>query len=269
MRWVFRALFLSTLLIGGYVLAERFTVYAFDPRQVTPDIPGVSEQIVSNSSGGNMVVWTARPKRGKPTILYLHGNAGNLNNRTPRLRAITDRGYGIVAPGFRGSSGSAGWPTEKAIRADTKGLYSALLDGRLTGTPTRPIIYGESIGAAVAIHLLEDINPDIAQPKAIVLEAPFTSLVDVAKAIQPELALATGLMVNRWNSINYAANLIAPLLILHGSKDQLIPVDQGRQIFEEAKSPSKEFFEVEGAGHINVWKIPAQKRLYRFLSGVS
>ncbi len=268
MTWLIRAIVLLALFVGGYFVVERFTIYAFDPRLVAPDIPGVSETVFKNTAGKDMIVWTAEPKRGKPTILYLHGNAGNLANRSFRFGAFRDRGYGLIAPAYRGSSGSEGWPTENAIRKDILSLYGSLLNGSLMGQPIKPVIYGESIGAAIAIHLVADLDDPEDGPRAVVLEAPFTSLVDVAKSIQPELALLTGLMINRWNSIDYAPNLTQKLLILHGTNDTLIPLVQGREIFEQSGSTDKAFFPVEGAGHINVWKASAQRRLYQFLASV-
>lgn len=269
MRWLIRAVFLLALIIGGFVLAERMVLYAFDPRRVPPDVAGVSEKSVESATGKKMYVWMAPAARGKPTILYLHGNAGGLHNRKRRFHALTKRGYGLVAPGYRGSSGSAGWPTEKLIMQDIRALYGDLVRGDLTGTPTRPIVYGESIGAAVAINLnasaIASEDKGVGGPLAMALEAPFTSLRDVARAMHPELVLATGFMTSHWRSIDHAALIRTPLLILHGGHDGLVPIEQGRAIFDAARSEDKAFFEVTDAGHIDVWKVAAQKRLYRFL----
>lgn len=266
MRWIIRAIVLFGLIVGGFVLAERLILYAFDPRRIAPEIAGVSELTVQSATGNTMYVWVAEAKPGKPTILYLHGNAGGLADRTPRLTALTKRGFGLVAPAYRGSSGSAGWPSETSIRTDIKGLYEALVSGALTGTPIRPILYGESIGAAVAIQLNAAIVTTSNAPRAIILEAPFTSLRDVAHAIQPELVLATGFMTSHWRSLEAAPKITAPLLILHGENDPLIPLDQGRAILNAAASRDKELFVVPEAGHINVWKVTAQRRLYQFLA---
>ncbi|PTX56653.1 hypothetical protein C8N43_1313 [Litoreibacter ponti] len=263
MRALLRALVIIALLAAGYFGLERLTVYPLDPRLIAPDDPRLSE-----TRFDTMIVWTAPPRRGKPTVLYIHGNAGHLNNRIPRFQRLLDRGYGIVAPGLRGGSGSKGWPTEAAIKADIRALYAVLQDGALTGTPVAPIIYGESIGAAVTIHLVASHAMDHGwtRPKAIILEAPFTSLRDVAAHLHPSLPLATGLMLSQWRSIDYAPQIRAPLLILHGIEDDLIPLEMGEAILRAAGSQDKTLYPVEGAGHINVWTGAAQRRLYRFLS---
>ncbi|SFR55503.1 alpha/beta hydrolase [Litoreibacter janthinus] len=257
MRVLLRAVVLLSLFFGAYFGLERLVVYPLDPRAIAP-----SDARITETKVGDMVVWTAPPKRGKPTVLYLHGNAGHIAKRTARLQRLMDRGYGIVAPSYRGSNGSKGWPTEAGISEDIRALYAALTDGTLTGTPTVPILYGESIGAAVAINLATTSTP---RPRAVALEAPFTSLKDVAAHMHPQLPIATGLMLSRWPSIERAPKLQAPLLILHGTKDDLIPPEMGRAILAAAGSKQKELYPVQGAGHINIWTGDAQRRLYKFL----
>jgi len=257
MRILLRIIVLLALFFGTYFGLERLVVYPLDPRAIAP-----SDQRITESKFGNMVIWTAPPKRGKPTVLYLHGNAGHIAKRTARFQRLMDRGYGLVAPALRGGNGSKGWPTEAGITADIRALYPALTSGQLTGTPTIPILYGESIGAAVAISLATTSMP---RPRAIVLEAPFTSLKDVAAYMHPQLPLATGLMLSRWPSLDRAPKLQAPLLILHGTKDDLIPIAMGRALLAAAGSRQKELYPVQGAGHINIWTGDAQRRLYKFL----
>ncbi|RLJ60398.1 hypothetical protein BCF46_0597 [Litoreibacter meonggei] len=255
MRYLLRPILLLALFFGAYFGLERLVVYPLDPRAIAP-----SDARITESKLDGMVVWTAPPKRGKPTVLYLHGNAGHIAKRTARFQRLMDRGYGIVAPSLRGGNGSKGWPTEAGITSDIAALYAALTSGQLTGNPTIPILYGESIGAAIAINLATTSSP-----RAIVLEAPFTSLKDVAAHMHPQLPLATGLMLSRWPSIDRAPKLQAPLLILHGTKDDLIPPTMGRAILDAAGSKQKELYPVQGAGHINMWTGDAQRRLYKFL----
>jgi fermentation-respiration switch protein FrsA (DUF1100 family) len=257
MRFLFRAIVLLALFFGGYFTLERLVVYPLDPRSIAP-----ADARLKVTKVNDMVVWVAAAKRGKPTVLYLHGNAGHIAKRTARLQRLMDRGYGVVAPAYRGGNGSKGWPTEAGISKDVHALYTALSNGLLTGTPTIPILYGESIGAAVAINLATTVSP---KPRAIALEAPFTSLKDVAAHMHPQLPLATGLMLSRWPSIDRVPDVQAPLLILHGEKDDFIPPRMGHAILDAAGSSQKELYVVKNAGHINMWKADAQRRLYKFL----
>ncbi|TDT75031.1 hypothetical protein BDE40_1755 [Litoreibacter halocynthiae] len=263
MRLLLRPIVLLALFFGIYFTLERLVVYPLDPRAISP-----SDTRISETKLDGMVIWTAPPKRGKPTILYIHGNAGHIAKRTARFQRLMDRGYGLVAPSLRGGNGSKGWPTEKAITNDIRNLYRALTAGHLTGTPTVPVIYGESIGAAIAISLSASYMMDhgTPRPRAIVLEAPFTSLKDVATHMHPQLPLATGLMLSRWPSLERIPQIKSPLLILHGTKDDLIPISMGRALLATAGSAQKELYAVQGAGHINMWTGDAQRRLYKFLS---
>ena len=269
MRWFIRAILLFSIIIGSFILAERLVVYPLDPRQVPTAEAGVPEmkEIVHRTIEGiDIVVWTSPPRDGKPTILYLHGNAGNLTNRAQRFNRFLDRGYGLVAPAYRGSSGTKGWPSENYITRDMNDIYSAMVAGSLTGRSVRPIIYGESIGAAVAVQMNISDTAYISPPRGIILEAPFTSLKDVARDLYPELQLLTGLMRSRWNSLDAASEIKVPLMIAHGVDDPLIPIEHGRALFEAVSSEDKTFIEVTGAGHVNVWTLEFQKQLFEYLT---
>jgi fermentation-respiration switch protein FrsA (DUF1100 family) len=267
-----KASFLAIALIflsgGGWFglgTFERKAVYPFDPTRIAPaalGLEGVTETTFT-SVGHDLIVWIAMPEPGKPTILYLHGNAGNLANRTWRFQRLLDRGYGLIAPAYRGSSGSTGRPSEAAITRDLRNLYSDL-GGRITElTPDRIVIYGESLGSGVALKLLD--APEIAQPAGVVLEAPYTSLPDVVRYVYPQLESLIPRMKNIWDSQTHARSLTAPLLILHGAQDSIIPPAQGRLVLEAAGSQKKEFVMVPGADHSDTWQDQSLLRLWRFI----
>ena len=194
-------------------------------------------------------------------VLYLHGNAGNLAVRAGRFQQFIERGYGVIAPAYRGSSGSNGTPSEAAITADMISLYKALDDFIPGMNPNAVVIYGESLGAAVALKLVASG----AKPAAVVLEAPFTSLPDVVRASAPRMAPLIPRMTSIWNSLRYAQTLRAPLLILHGTQDDLIPITQGRAVLDAAKSDTKQMIEVQYAGHNDIWRDDVLPRLWRFI----
>ena len=260
-----RAILAFGVLASGYVFAERFVVYAFDPRDVDPASIGLAMQVekVSTTAGNTTVIWRAPPKPGRPTILYLHGNAGNLAMRHQRFKIILARGYGLIAPGYPGSSGSTGWPTQPLITDVTTQIYQSITSGQITGKPTRPIVYGESLGAAVALQVVT--APKAAPPRAIVLEAPFSTLADVGRNLDGWVRYLTPLLSSEWQSIKVAPKLTAPLLVVHGTKDKLIPIAQGRAVFEAASSPDKEFYKIDGAGHTNLWTIASQRYFFAWI----
>ncbi|GKY88350.1 hypothetical protein STA1M1_22190 [Sinisalibacter aestuarii] len=231
-------------------------LYPFTPLRDAPPA-GLSETTLTTADGETLVMWSAPPAPGKPVVLYFHGNAGNLAMRAGRFAAFTARGFGVVAPGYRGSSGSSGKPTEATLIDDARMLAAQL--PALTG-PAPVIYYGESLGAAVAIALAET-----SPPAALVLEAPFTSLAGMSARLYGSAALAR-LLTSRWPSLERIANVPAPLLILHGADDPLVPPAMSRSLLAAAPGPDKRLYLVPGAGHVDVWQADAQRELYAFLA---
>lgn len=269
-RVFYAALLLSILASGGLFGFGRFearAIYPFDATRQTPadaGVPDLREHVIE-TDGQSLIIWVAKPKPGQPTILYFHGNAGNLANRASRFQRFLNRGYGLIAPAYRGSSGSTGAPTEKALTQDARHIYSQL-DQILPGTtPDKTVIYGESLGTGVALKLLS--SADVAQPAAVVLEAPYTSIPDVVRHTYPRLKPLIPLMKNRWNSLENVSSLKTPLLILHGTDDPLIPIMQGQQIYTASPSSEKRFIAVEGADHSNIWRTDTLSALWDFIDG--
>ncbi|WP_420568186.1 alpha/beta hydrolase [Thalassovita sp.] len=264
-----RRLVFKLVLLAGIVLAvaaaasqaERFLFYPFDPRHVSPQdagLSGVTETRLSTPDGETLIVWSAPPKGGMPVILYFHGNAGNLAVRAARFQRMMDQGFGLIAPAYRGSSGSTGTPSEETLIADAK------LVAAHPGWPKsdKRAIYGESLGTAVAIALLaQGGNAD-----ALLLEAPLTSIQAMAQTHYPSLAPLTDKLRNQWPSLSRAQHLKLPMMIIHGTEDTLIPIEMGRQIHAAAPSKDKSFLAVKGAGHTDLWRNWTMTRMWRFLA---
>lgn len=267
-----RRLLFRLVLLGGVLLAvaaaasqaERWLIYPFDPRHVSPEQAGltaVTESRLHTPDGETLVVWTAPPKPGHPVILYFHGNAGNLATRAGRFQRILDQGFGLIAPAYRGSSGSSGSPTEDTLVAD------AVLVAKHPGWPSSKTraIYGESLGTAVAIALIAQGVQDI-QADALLLEAPLTSIHGMAETHYPALTPLVDKLENQWPSLDRAKHLSLPLMIVHGTHDTLIPIEMGRQIHAAAPSQEKVFLTVKNAGHTDLWRSDTLPKIWRFLS---
>lgn len=256
--------FVAFAAFGGW--AERLILYPFDPRQVAPvdaGLTGVNEQIVQVNDEA-LVVWTTPAKSGKPTVLYFHGNAGNLASRAGRFRRFMNRGYGIVAPAYRGSSGSPGSPNEEALILDARRIYQMLRAGDLEVPLSGALVaYGESLGTAVTIALAND--PDTVLD-AVILEAPFASLQALAEHHYPSVATLADTFDNQWPSEALAATALdMPLLVMHGTEDELIPYAQGKAIFDAAPSTAKTMLSVKDAGHTDLWRSDTLPKLWRFI----
>lgn len=262
---------LATVLLavsfGGlfaYDRIERELVYPFDATRVDPAAIGLALREEMFESGGHrLILWVGEAGPDKPVILYFHGNAGNLAARAGRFQRFIERGYGVVALAYRGSSGSGGAPSETALAYDAGRLFKRIE----TYAGANPVvIYGESLGTGVALAAVGRAGR---QPAGVVLEAPFTSVRDVAMAAYPQLEPLISGMKSEWNSLERIRTLRAPLLILHGDADSLIPIEQGRQVFAAAPSRSKDFLTVKDGHHTDLWRSDVLPRLWQFIERVA
>lgn len=247
---------LSTSFLAWYLERnEMAMVYPFDSTYVTPleaGEPRLLETRFATADGETLIVWRAIAKARKPTVLYFPGNAGGLKDRAPRFARLIDRGYGLIAVAYRGSSGSTGRPDEIALTNDALALVSA--------EPARPlVIYGESLGTAVAIKLAAAGHGD-----ALILEAPFTSISDLVLAQFPSESLADR-VTQRWDSGSAIGRVTHPLLVVHGIHDRTVPFVMGRKLYDNASSNEKKFVEIADRGHNGLWTVEMQQALYAFL----
>lgn len=250
-----------TFLLGGTALfafnAEKILLFHFDGTKQSPadaGEPRLKEVVLEG-----LVLWVAPPKPGKPTILYFHGNAGNLAGRVQRFNAFLDQGFGVVAMAYPGSSGSIGAQTSENIQKLAMLAYTHL--PKLTGTGPI-VIYGESLGTGVALQLAVEAKTP---PAALILESPYTSILDRGRQLYPKFAPILHWLGDPWISRDWIAQTGVPLLILHGSLDRVIPTEMGHQLFALSPSEDKVLHIVEGAGHHNIWQVSAQQVLFGFL----
>lgn len=248
-------LFLSTSYVAWYMEQfEHMAVYPFDATYATPEaagVPHLTEAVFIADDGAQLILWQAAAQPGRATVLYFSGNAGTLKDRAERFQKLTNRGFGVIAPAYRGSSGSGGKPEESLLLADAHAIAATLDD-----TPL--VLYGESLGAAVAIRLAAGGVGD-----ALVLEAPFTSLPDLVSAQYPAEDL-DHLITQRWDSLRAVSGVSQPLLVIHGEDDRIVPFEMGQRIFGAAGSAQKEFLAVNAHGHHALWTVEVQTTLFNF-----
>lgn len=209
------------------------------------ELEGFVAASIETGDGETLASWLARPPRpDAPVILYMHGNAGTLGDRADRFRLFRDEGYGVLALSWRGYGGSTGQPTEKGLLEDGRAAMKLLRQKGLS--PSRTILFGESLGTGVAIQLAA--NPD-ASPSAVILEAPFTSAADLARGIYWFLPIGI-LMKDQFRSIDFAPSVTAPVFVFHGTADRVVPYEQGKRLYEVFSEP-KEFLALRGNDHID------------------
>lgn len=240
--FAFVCLIALIVLLGAPAL-ERSLMYVADPTYSKPEeagLMGVSEETLETPDGERIIVWYSPPQPGQPTLLYLHGNAGTLADRAERIANYQRLGRGICIMSYRGYSGSTGRPSERANVADAVLTYDTLL--RWGIRPEDIFAYGESIGSGMAVQL--------ARKRAlagVILDAPYTSIVDVAELCYPYLP-ARRMMRDRYETLEHLQHVDVPLLVVHGEADRVIPVEMGRKVAASAPGPV-DIMTFPAAGH--------------------
>ena len=230
-------------LVGGLYLFQRQLLYF--PDKARPELfglqqLGVREVTLATEDGLSLLSWYVPPRSGRPVIAYFHGNGGHIGYRAERLLRFAREGFGVLMAEYRGYGGNPGAPSEAGFYADGRAAL-AFLD-REGVAPDRLVLYGESLGSGVAVALATEHNIS-----ALVLEAPFTSVAEVAQSHFPYVP-ASRMVLDRFNSLSRIGRVKAPILVLHGERDRVVPVRYGRALFAAAPDPKEGWFGPE-AGH--------------------
>jgi uncharacterized protein len=243
-------------------LMHRYFVYIPDRNRVAPKdvgLPDVQEVTFKGTGGVTLIAWYLPARKGKPTLLYFTGNAGNASYRSGKIAAIAADGYGVFMLNYRRYGGSGGRPSEKKISADALLAYDCV---RAQGvSPQKIIAYGESLGTAVATRL--SLHREV---QALVLEAPFTSTVNVGKLLWPGFPLGI-IMVDQYRTIDRIGQVYVPLFIIHGGRDNVIPLDQARHVFHAANEP-KSLVVVPRASHSDLFELGGWAKVRAFLESL-
>lgn len=200
--------------------------------------------------------WIPNPRRrAQATVLYCHGNTGSIADRVGIFRHLLRLKVDIFAFDYRGYGRSAGEPSEKGLFRDVRAAYRHLV-GPLRQAPERTILFGHSLGGAVAIDGALDC------PVAgLVVQSSFTDIKAMSRAVFPQLPIHL-LTRNEFRSIDKVGRLAMPKLFIHGTEDGTIPFAQGRELYEAAAEP-KELFVVPKAGHNDVHRFGGLSYLRR------
>ena len=195
-------------------LLHRYFIYIPDRARVDPKdagLQGVDEVVFRAADGTKLIAWYLPAQAGRPTLLYFTGNSGNTANRASKIKAIAGDGYGVFMLNYRRYGGSEGRPSESRITADAVSAYDTLRG--LGVAPHDIVAYGESLGTAVATRLSLQRHVE-----GLVLEAPFTSIVDVGKLMWKYFPLDL-IMADQYRTIERIGAVTAPVFIIHGGRD--------------------------------------------------
>jgi len=253
------------LAAGGYCAFVVFLyvtqrLFLYHPQSTHPSpaaagLPNATEAIVETSDGERVIVWHVPPLQENPVVIYFHGNAEIVASRAARHRELTANGNGLVALSYRGYMGSSGAPTEEGLLRDAEAAYRFAT----SSYPSSPIVlWGHSLGSGVAVALAGR------QPVAgVVLEAPFSSTSDVAAGLFPFVPVRW-LMHDQFRSDLRIDTVQAPLLIMHGARDWVVPIALGERLFGFAREP-KRFVRFPDGGHDDLDRYGASAEVQRFI----
>lgn len=213
------------------------------PSPATLGLSRVEERRLTTEDGLEILGWGLREvEPGAPVILYLHGNGGSLLHRARRVQRFQQQGWGALFVQWRGYGGNPGRPDEAGLAQDAlAGLRSLRAEGI---SASRIVVWGESLGTGLAIRLAAEHPGEVA---ALVLESPYTSLLDLARRHYP--VLPAGLLLrDHFDSAARISAVRVPMLMLIGGADTLIPPAMSRELAARATAPV-EIWEAPGAGH--------------------
>jgi fermentation-respiration switch protein FrsA (DUF1100 family) len=243
-------------------LLHRYFIYIPDRTRVAPrdaGLSGVEEIVFKAADGTKLIAWYLPAKAAKPTLLYFTGNSGNVADRAGKIRTIASSGYGVFMLNYRRYGGSEGRPSEARNASDAVSAYDCLRGQGVA--PSDIVAYGESLGTAVATRL--SLQREV---EALILEAPFTSTVDVGKLMWKGFPLGI-IMVDQYRTIDRIGQVKVPLFIVHGARDAIIPLDQARHVFHAANEP-KSLVVVSQAGHNDLFERGAFEKVHGFLENL-
>ena len=222
--------------LGLYIFQRKLLYHTNFSNHVTGDglIHSIEKINIKTEDNIDLKGWFHLKDLKKKTILFFHGNAGTLDNRIYKLNFLGNLDINFLIIAWRGYSGSSGKPTELGLYQDAKSAVNWL---NLKGIAEKNIIlYGESLGTSVAIEIGQNKNF-----AGMILEAPFTSMVDTGKKYYPFFPVKL-LLKDKYESKNKIKNIKFPILVMHGKKDKIIPFYMGEAIYNLANEPKFKYF---------------------------
>lgn len=220
---------------------ERVNLYAPDRvLTIIPNTYGIpfEDAWPEASDGARLHGWWVDGRPGESVVLFFHGNAGNISSRVEKLRILHGLGLSVLLFDYRGYGRSRGRPSERGLYRDAEAAYDWLVRGRRID-PRRIVFFGESLGCAVATELATRHDP-----RALILESPFTSTVEMGRLAFPFLPVRW-LVRHRYDSLAKIPRVRSPVLVMHSPEDEIVPYAMARRLFDAAAAP-KSFADLRG-----------------------
>jgi fermentation-respiration switch protein FrsA (DUF1100 family) len=234
--------FYLAFLVTIYFMQDRMLYYPDREVLQTPEDMGLEYEEVSLKTKDNVTIsgWYIPAKHEKGVLLFCHGNAGNISHRLESINIFHNVGLSVLIFDYRGYGKSEGKPSEKGTYRDAEAAWNYLVEEK-GKTPDRIILFGRSLGAAIAADIaLKKI------PAGLILESCFMSVPEMGKKHYPWIPVRL-LSKYDYATIDKIRSITCPKLIIHSPDDEIVPFEHGKSLFEEAVQP-KDFLRIKG-GH--------------------
>ena len=233
-------------------ILDRFMVY-FPEREIhiTPSEVGLeySDVFLTTSDGLRIHAWYV-PGESNTTLLWLHGNAGNISHRVDNIAVLNSlTGIGVLIVDYRGYGLSEGSPSESGLYLDAEAAFAYLVSDLGLDSKQDIVLFGRSLGVGVAAEIATRHAV-----RCVILESGFTSTIDMARATRSAwLAYALMPLVSaRYDTLSKIRKIKSPVMVVHGDQDDIVPFEMAERLFEAAREP-KRFYAVTGAMHNDVY----------------
>jgi pimeloyl-ACP methyl ester carboxylesterase len=242
-----RRLILGLILLGTIALAALyffqesllFPTYSLDQDVEFGLLSPYEEKVIRTDDGANLHMLHLKAEEARGVVVFYHGNGGNMERWSGEASYFLQFGWDVMILDYRGYGKSTGERSSEAMYDDAQLFYLKALEAY---DEDKVILYGRSLGSTFATYVAARNNP-----ARLILEAPFADLRQLVKSKYPFLPVERLLRFD-FPTIAFAGRVKAPVTILHGDQDQLVPIDQGRQL-ARGFGPSAEFIEITGGGH--------------------
>lgn len=217
---------------------QRTIMYAPARTIESPQTYGLQDFSVltlQDEDGTHIQAWYHKAASNHPTLLFFHGNGGNLRFEIYLFKALAQYGFGVLAPDYRGYGASEGSPSETGIYQDARATIH-YAENTLAIPKDEIILYGESLGTGVVVQMATELPA-----AAVVLQSPYTSIEVIAKMRYPWLPVHF-LLEDRFDSLSKIAGIHMPLLWMHGGQDTIVPYSEGKTLFAAANSPKEAIY---------------------------
>jgi len=259
MNYIFFLVFLYIFFGFLLYIAQRKILFNQSDKPKPPTnyaLQHIREINIKTPDNHNLLAWFYQGEEDRPILVYFHGNSFDIGERAYRIKRYNDAGFSTLIVAWRGYSGNVGSPTETNLYLDGEATIQWILEN--TKFKTKDIInYGESLGSSVAVEL--NLKYDFL---CTVLEAPFTSIADVAS--QRFKIYPTKLLVkDKFDNFRKIDQIKSALLIISGKKDEVVPHFHSKMLYEKAKDPKKSLF-IDEAMHNNLYDFQIEKTVINF-----